>query len=84
MALRDEEQRKLAEIERGLAAEDPRLASQFTERPKLRTGTIAEIAVMLMAGSVMAGVGVQLGSAVLIVIGGIVATIVPIMIAARL
>jgi hypothetical protein len=79
MALRDDERRELAEIERWLVEDDPRLARQFTERPEPRalTGTLAAIVMMLSAGLVIMAVGVRLGAPLLVLIGGVVALAVP-------
>jgi hypothetical protein len=75
MALRDDERRKLAEIERELAQADPRLAHRLAElRPLTRgsaTALVAGALAMLASGLIMMVVGVQLASPVLVVIGAL-------------
>jgi hypothetical protein len=88
MALHDEEQRQLAEIERRLAEDDPRLARRLaTFRPMQSLALVASIAGLL--ASVACGLtamvfGVLLSSPVLIIVGTLLAVFLPTAIGWRL
>lgn len=88
MALQDDEQRLLAAIERALLKDDPQLASLFAEQPRVSPATFAGAVVgtvlMLSAGSAFMVIGVKLAAPALIVLGGILAIVVPLLIASRL
>jgi Flp pilus assembly protein TadB len=81
MALPDDEQRRLAEIERGLAEDDPRLARRFAQGSPATRGAfpavITAAGLMLGTGLVIIVVGFRLGAPLVIVIGAIIAVIVP-------
>ncbi|WP_158891095.1 DUF3040 domain-containing protein [Amycolatopsis anabasis] len=81
MALHDEEQRRLAEIELRLAEENPRLAQRLAElRPIRISGTIlAVVAVVgaLTIGLTMMTFGAQSSSLILMVLGALLAVVVP-------
>ena len=75
MALRDDEQRTLTEIERCLVEEDPRLAHQFAERPAagaLAT-VIAGVVLTFGTGLAVLAMGIRLASPTLVLVG-VVAT----------
>jgi hypothetical protein len=88
MALHDEEQRQLAEIERRLVEDDPRLARRLaTLRPMQSLALVASIAGLL--ASVVCGLtamvfGVLLSSPVLIIVGTLLAVFLPTAIGWRL
>lgn len=83
MALPDDEQRRLAEIERGLAEDDPRLARRFAHGQPATAGAFAAMiaTALLMLGTGLAVIvaGARLGTPLVIVIGAIIAAIVPAM-----
>jgi hypothetical protein len=81
MALHDYEQRKLEEIERHLAAENPRLARHLAELAPVPTtalvcGVLGSL-ILLFTGLVIMVVGVRLGAPPLIVIGAALTAMVP-------
>lgn len=88
MALRNDEQRILAEIERALVEEDPGLALGFAEWRVVMLGSLVAVVIgvvlMLWGGLVIMVIGVHLASPVLIIIGGIVAAAFPAMAGWRL
>ncbi|TNC28039.1 DUF3040 domain-containing protein [Amycolatopsis alkalitolerans] len=81
MGLRDEEQRRLTEIEHGLAAEDPRLARRLTavRRPLQARLTVLVPCVVaaLLGGLALMTVGAQWISLGLIVTGTLLAVFAP-------
>jgi hypothetical protein len=87
MALHDEEQRQLAEIERRLAEDDPRLARRLaTLRPMESLVVVAAVVGVLasVAGGLIAMVfGVVLSSPILIIAGVLIAVFLPTAIAWR-
>lgn len=81
MSLRDDEQRRLAEIERRLSEEDPHLARRLaTLRPfgpsRVALG-IAVMVVSLVAGLVIAALGSELNSVPVGIVGVALAIILP-------
>ncbi|GAA1231289.1 hypothetical protein GCM10009676_12810 [Prauserella halophila] len=80
MGLRDEERRQLAEIERRLGEDDPRLAQSLAT---LRPGTartlwiVAALAALFIVGGVVIAVGAGSGSPVVVAIGVVIAAGVP-------
>lgn len=85
MALPEDEQRRLAEIESGLAEEDPRLARRFSRgRQPVAASTLVAVIVsavlMLGAGVVVMVFGARLDAPLVVVIGGIIAVAVPAMV----
>lgn len=75
MALRDDEQRTLTEIEQCLVEEDPRLAHQFAKRPaagSLAT-VIAGVVLTFGTGLAVLTLGIRLASPALVLLG-VVAT----------
>ncbi|TWH20144.1 DUF3040 domain-containing protein [Prauserella rugosa] len=80
MGLRDEERRQLADIERRLGEDDPRLAQRLTTlRPGLPRvlWTIAALAALFIAGGVLVAVGTGADAPVVVVLGVVVAVGVP-------
>lgn len=79
MALRDDEQRTLTEIERHLVEEDPRLAHRFVERPAAGSlaSVIAGVVLTFGAGLAVLASGIRLASPALVLVGVIVTTAVP-------
>jgi cytochrome bd-type quinol oxidase subunit 1 len=81
MAVHDYEQRKLAEIERQLAAESPRLVQRFAEFRPIATSTLIAAGLgllfLLSTGLVIMVVGVQLGSPAPIALGALLTSLVP-------
>ncbi|MFC4000293.1 DUF3040 domain-containing protein [Prauserella oleivorans] len=80
MALHDEEQRQLAEIERRLAEDDPRLAQRLAT---LRPGfggpilTLVGLVVLFVAGLAVIAIGAEISSPVLGIFGIVLAVCVP-------
>lgn len=80
MGLRDEERRQLAEIERRLGEEDPRLAQRLA---RLRPGAartlwiVAGLMALFIVGGVVIALGAGGGSPVVVAIGVVVAAGVP-------
>ena len=83
MALPDDEQRRLGEIERELAAEDPRLARRFAHRQQVTAGMLAAMVsgalILLAAGATLIVMGVRLGQPVVVGIGALVAVVLPVL-----
>jgi Flp pilus assembly protein TadB len=79
MALADDEQRRLADIERDLAKDDPRLARRLAERKPVTAGLVANAVMLLGIGLVIIVVGAGQGKPLVIAIGVIMAVIVPIL-----
>lgn len=82
MALPDDEQRRLAEIERALAEDDPRLARRLGHgRQPVSSRSLAALitgsVLMLGTGLVIIVVGAGLGTPMVSVIGVVIAVIVP-------
>jgi lipopolysaccharide export LptBFGC system permease protein LptF len=81
MALHDYERRKLNEIERQLAEENPLLAQRFAGfRPITDAAVVAALPILVMvafAGLVLIEVGAQLAAPVPIILGALVITGVP-------
>jgi hypothetical protein len=81
MALHGEEQRRLSEIERQLAEENPRLAQRLAElRPMRITGVVLAIAGVLLApvaGLFVLFAAAQTQSPFLIALGTVLAAVVP-------
>ncbi|GHF55862.1 putative membrane protein YdbT with pleckstrin-like domain [Amycolatopsis bartoniae] len=81
MALHDEEQRRLAEIERQLAEENPRLAQRLSElRPMRIPGVVVALLGALcsiVAGLFVMTAGAQSHAAFLIVFGAVLTSGVP-------
>jgi hypothetical protein len=79
--MRDYEERKLAEIEKQLIAEDPKLAAKLST-PDLRVHRVATfLAAMLgtyVAGLVIAVAGMSFSSAILTVAGTLIAVSFPV------
>jgi len=71
MALRDEEQRTLTEIERHLVEEDPKLANQFAGHSSTRSLMIVTtgVVVTFAAGIAVLITGIQLASPLLVLVG---------------
>lgn len=81
MALHGEEQRRLSEIERQLAEENPRLAQRLAElRPMRIPGAVLAILGSLLSpvvGLFVLVAGAQAHSVVLVVLGTVFASVVP-------
>lgn len=81
MALRDDEQRRLAEIERGLAEDDPKLAHRLSElgADRLPRQILAFIGMMtsFVAGLAVIGFGAKVGMWPLSVLGVVLVVVVP-------
>jgi len=81
MALPEDEQRRLAEIEAGLAEDDPRLARRLGSGQAVTVGSLAALIVgailMLGAGVIIIVSGARLGAPLVIAIGVLIAVIVP-------
>jgi hypothetical protein len=79
-----DEQRRLGEIERELAADDPRLARRFARRERVSAGTlaavIAGVAGLAAAGGTLIVAGVRLGLPVVAGIGVIIAVALPVLV----
>ncbi|GAA1218338.1 DUF3040 domain-containing protein [Prauserella alba] len=80
MGLRDEERRQLAEIERRLGEDDPRLAQRLAT---LRPGTsrtlwiVAGLIALFIVGGVVIALGAGAGAPVVVALGVIIAAGVP-------
>ena len=83
MALPDDEQRRLGEIERELAAEDPRLARRFAHQRQVTAGMLAALItgalVLLGAGGTLIVMGIRLHQPVVVGIGSVVAVVLPVL-----
>lgn len=84
MGLRDREKRALDEIERNLAAEDPRLATRLARmRPGRRlTGRLAVgvgLTVVYLLGLTVVVFGVTTESAALVALGAVLAAVFPVL-----
>ncbi|NIH77961.1 DUF3040 domain-containing protein [Amycolatopsis viridis] len=81
MALHDEEQRRLLEIERQLAAENPRLAQRLAElRPMRLSGVLLSVLGILcspVAGLFLLVAAAQSHAPVLYVIGTVFTSVLP-------
>lgn len=81
MALRDDEQRILTEIERALVEEDPRLARRFGDRSESQGGSlgtvIAGVVMTFGAGLGVLVAGIWLTSPALVLVGVVVTTAFP-------
>lgn len=88
MALRDEEQRQLAEIERRLAEDDPGLAHRLERlRSSVLPGPVralAGVVLSVVVGLVLAVLGTETGTTAVRLAGLVLATGVPTLIAWRL
>lgn len=88
MALRDEEQRQLAEIERRLAEDDPRLAQRLSRlRPFALSSTALAVAALLVCfvvGLAVVAVGTEIGSLPVGIVGAIVGVGLPTLLIWRL
>lgn len=82
MALADDEQRRLNEIERELAEDEPRLARRFAH-DRVTAPTVVALVVaaglMLAAGVTLIVTGARLGLPVVVGVGVVVAAVVPVM-----
>ncbi len=87
MALPDDEQRRLGEIERELAEQDPQLARRFARRQPMTAGTLAALlsgALLLLAsGIILIVMGVRLGVPAVVMIGVVLALVLPAMVWTR-
>ncbi|QFZ21141.1 DUF3040 domain-containing protein [Saccharothrix syringae] len=88
MGLSDHEQRALAEIERQLAADDPRFAARLARaRSAVRVPKPVRSAVVLLAayslGLVTIIAGVTLASPALITLGAVITAALPVRVAVR-
>ncbi|MQA07394.1 MAG: DUF3040 domain-containing protein [Pseudonocardiaceae bacterium] len=88
MALPEKEQRQLAEIERWLVQEDPRLARRLAESRPTATFTLvlAVLGILTLSavGLVLMVFGVQLASPVLVIVGALLTVVLPAMLSWRL
>lgn len=84
MALPEDEERRLAEIESGLAEEDPRLVRRFARDQPVTASTLAAVitsaVLMLGAGLIIIVLGARLGAPLVVAIGAIIAVVVPAMV----
>lgn len=84
MATRDFEKRQLAEIEQHLADESPELAQKLAALGTAETGTrhsvqsIVAMITMYLAGLTLIIAGVQISSVLVIVLGAVLTTAVPV------
>lgn len=78
----DDEQRRLGEIERELAAEDPRLARRFDQ--PVAAGALAAVVsgvlILLGAGGMLILMGVRLGMPIVVGIGVVIAAVLPVLV----
>ena len=80
MALPEDEQRRLGEIERRLTEDDPQLARRLATRRPRTAGSIAALIAgvsMLACGVAVIQAGAALGSPAVMIIGAVIAVIVP-------
>ncbi|WP_028923832.1 DUF3040 domain-containing protein [Pseudonocardia acaciae] len=88
MALPDDEERKLVEIEQGLASDDPRLAHRFVQLPGPTVGSLVAttigIIVLLSAGAAIISIGAQLHSPAVIALGAVCTALLPTLAGPRL
>lgn len=83
MTLHDREDRKLAEIERHLAEQDPRLARRLAEFQPISASVLVAVALgvlmLLPTGLVVMVIGVQTAAPVSVVGGALIMAVVPAM-----
>ena len=79
-----DEQRRLGEIERELAAADPRLARRFARRERVSAGTLAAVIAgavgLAAAGGTVVIAGLRLGMPIVAGIGVIIAVALPVLV----